>query len=222
MNGGLIDVLGRFFLEFLFEKPDLLSHLRPLYVNYTNNFEIDIWFGFVCSGLDLFNTQLHDYSISYKQYEKKKFRTHIRYLQSFQNTQMSLIDRQSYEVMEYFMNLFITQEHSERFSYHHYLINQMMGAQSEIISFITKFHRILSVSDAEAYLIRVDCLSWKVRCLFASFLQVQRISKAFDQLIEQQIERRRRNIETPRFVLQRVVTELETFEQQLKNEPNQR
>ncbi|CAF0969874.1 unnamed protein product [Adineta ricciae] len=176
---------ARFFFEFLLEKPDLLSQFRPF-------------------GLDLFNTQLHDYSISYKRYEKKKFHTHIRYLQSFQNTSMSSIDRQSYDVMEYFMNLNIKQEHSERFSYHHYLINQMMGAQSEIISFITKFHRILNVNDAEAYLLRV-----------------QRISKAFDQLIEQQIERRRRNIETPRFVLQRVITELETFQQQLKNEPNQ-
>ena len=31
----------------------------------------------------------------------------------------------------------------------------MMGAQSEIIAFITKFHRILNIKDAEAYLIRV-------------------------------------------------------------------
>jgi len=53
-------------------------------------------------------------------------------------------------------------------------------------------------------------------------LKVQRISKAFDQLIEQQIERRRRNIETPRFVLQRVINELEAFQKQLINEPNQR
>jgi hypothetical protein len=47
------------------------------------------------------------------------------------------------------------------------------------------------------------------------------MSKAFDQLIDQQIERRHRNIETPRFVLQRVITELEAFQKQLTNEPNQ-
>ena len=63
------------------------------------------------------------------------------------------------------MNLHINLEHSERFSYHNYLINQMMGAQSETISFITKFHRILNVNDAEAYLIRVDSLSRQIRCL---------------------------------------------------------
>ncbi|UJR37765.1 hypothetical protein I4U23_030458 [Adineta vaga] len=117
---------------------------------------------------------------------------------------MSSTDKQSYEVMEYFMNLHLKQQHSNEFGYHNYLINQMMGAQSEIISFITKFHRILNLNDAEAYLIRI-----------------QRISNAFDQLIEQQIERRHRNIETPRFVLQRVITELETFQQKLRNEPNQ-
>jgi uncharacterized protein (DUF885 family) len=57
--------------------------------------------------------------------------------------------------MEYFMKINIQRELSNEFSYHHYLINQMNGAQSEIVSFITKFHRILNVKDAEAYLIRV-------------------------------------------------------------------
>jgi hypothetical protein len=50
--------------------------------------------------------------------------------------------------------------------------------------------------------------------------KVQRISIAFEQLIEQQIERRTRKILTPRFVLQRVVHELEIFCQQLRHEPN--
>ncbi|CAF2862805.1 unnamed protein product [Rotaria sp. Silwood2] len=55
-------------------------------------------------------------------------------------------------------------------------------------------------------------------CLF--FLKVQRTSKALDQLIEQQIERRHRNIETPRFVCQRVIDGLEAFQKQLRDEPN--
>jgi len=70
---------------------------------------------------------------------------------------MSANQKQSYDVMEYYMNISVNTEHSEEFNYHNYLINQMNGAQSEIISFITKFHRILSINDAEAYLIRVKC-----------------------------------------------------------------
>lgn len=58
--------------------------------------------------------------------------------------------------------------------------------------------------------------------LFRRKQKVERISKAFDQLIEQQIERRRRNIETPRFVLRRVIDELEAFQKQLQTEPNQK
>lgn len=57
--------------------------------------------------------------------------------------------------------------------------------------------------------------------MFFLLLKVQRISKAFDQLIDQQVERRHRNIETPRFVLQRVITELEAFQKQLIDETNQ-
>jgi len=58
--------------------------------------------------------------------------------------------------------------------------------------------------------------------LFRRKQKVERISKAFDQLIEQQIERRHRNIETPRFVLRRVIDELEAFQKQLQTEPNQK
>ncbi len=155
--------------------------------------------------MDLFNTQLHDYSLSFHEYEKTKYEKDFFYLQSFKNQKMSSNQKQSYDVMKYFINIYLKRDFSDEFHYHNYLINQMMGAQSEIISFIIKFHRILNLKDAEAYLIRV-----------------QRISKAFDQLIDQQIERRRRNIETPRFVLERVINELEEFQKQLTNQPNQR
>ncbi len=113
---------------------------------------------FSISGLDLFHTQLHDYSISFHEYEKTKCQKEFLYLQSFQNQKMTSIERQSYDVMEYFMNLNFQRDFSEEFSYHNYLINQMNGAQSEIVSFITKFHRILNLKDAEAYLIRVNVL----------------------------------------------------------------
>ncbi|CAF1385935.1 unnamed protein product [Rotaria sordida] len=175
---------ARFSFELLLENPDLLSQFRPL-------------------GLDLFKTQLHDYSITFHEHEKKKFQKELTYLRSFKNKKMSPDQRQSYDILEYYLNINLNRELSNEFDYHNYLINQKSGPQFDIISFIIKFHRILKLSDAEAYLIRV-----------------QRISKAFDQLIEQQIERRHRNIETPRFVLQRVIDGLEPFQKQLRDEPN--
>lgn len=108
-----------------------------------------------CSGLDLFNTQLRDYSITFFENEKKVLRENVAYLQSFANQPMSINERESFQVMEYFLNNNLRRDLSQEFSYHNYLVNQMMGAQSEIISFITKFHRILNRQDAEAYLLRV-------------------------------------------------------------------
>jgi uncharacterized protein (DUF885 family) len=69
---------------------------------------------------------------------------------------MSSNQKQSFDVMEYFLNSNLQRDLSNEFSYHNYLVNQMLGAQSEIIAFITKYHRILNVKDAEAYLIRVN------------------------------------------------------------------
>lgn len=148
----------------------------------------------------------------------------FQYLQSFRTSSMSLTQKQSYEVMEYFVEQNLKREFNDQFEYHHYLINQFMGAQSEIIAFISKYHRIENLNQAEAFLIRVRKTTTIFTSVFLFFFrmkfQVQRISKAFNQLIEQQIERRRRNIETPRFVLERVIHELETFQNQLQNEPN--
>ena len=115
-------------------------------------------FYFYRSGLDLFNTQLQDYSLSFFEYDKRKCQKEFSYLRSFQNDKMSTNQKQSYDVMESFMNINLRRDFSEEFGYHSYLINQMMGAQSEIVSFLTKFHRILSLKDAEAYLLRVKSL----------------------------------------------------------------
>ena len=69
---------------------------------------------------------------------------------------MSYHQKQSYNVMKYFVDISLKTDFSDEFGYHTYLINQMMGAQSETISFITKYHRILNLNDAKAYLTRVE------------------------------------------------------------------
>lgn len=110
------------------------------------------------SGLDLFNTQLYDYSICFHEREKKKFQNQFIYLQSFKNKRMSSVEKQSFEVMEYFFNINLKRELSDEFCYHNYLINQMIGPQADIISFLTKFHRILNLNDARSYILRVRSL----------------------------------------------------------------
>lgn len=98
---------------------------------------------------------MNDYSIPLHENQTKKYKKYLRYLEAFENPNMSPHQKESYDVMKYFVNLSVKRDFNPRFNYHNYLINQMMGAQSEIISFITKFHRILNLKDAEAYLLRV-------------------------------------------------------------------
>lgn len=72
---------------------------------------------------------------------------------------MSPAQKESYDVMDYFLSISLRRELSDEFCYHDYLINQMMGPQTDIISFLVKYHRIDKLRDAEAYLIRVKfCL----------------------------------------------------------------
>ena len=121
------------------------------------------------SGLDLFNTQLRDYSIQFENYEKEKIKRDLAYLNSFENQSMSSVERQSFDVMKYFLNVNLRCDLSDEFSFHKYLINQMMGAQSEVISFLTKFHRIRNFNEANAYLIRVKIPKLKSKSLFEFF-----------------------------------------------------
>jgi uncharacterized protein (DUF885 family) len=115
----------------------------------------DLSYLFVFSGLDLFHSQLHDYSLVFQRYEKRKLHREYEYLRSFETKSMTTTERQSYDVMKYFIEQNLQRDFHDQFEYHQYLLNQFMGAQSEIISFLTKFHRISNENDAEAYLLRV-------------------------------------------------------------------
>ncbi len=82
----------------------------------------------------------------------------------------------------------------ERFFYHDYPVNQMGGEQSSLPSLMENSHKLRDKSDAEAYITRLSLFDTK-----------------FDQLIENLKIREDKGIIPPKFVIERVLDEMNGF-----------
>jgi len=82
----------------------------------------------------------------------------------------------------------------ERFRYHDYPVNQLFGVQSATPDFLINVHAIRDVRGAEDYLSRLD-----------------EVGRKFDQVLEGLALRERNGIVPPRFVIERVLTEMRAF-----------
>jgi uncharacterized protein (DUF885 family) len=76
----------------------------------------------------------------------------------------------------------------DTYRYHDYPVNQMYGWHERVASFLINYHRVTSVSDAEAYIGRLA-----------------KVPALFDQLIEGLETRRRMGVVPPKFVFPRVL-----------------
>jgi uncharacterized protein (DUF885 family) len=74
--------------------------------------------------------------------------------------------------------------------YHNYPVNQMFGFQSQLPAFLINFHRIADISDADAYISRVD-----------------KLGDVFDQFIHDIEVRAEKGILPPRFVFPLVLSD---------------
>ncbi|MBW3139315.1 DUF885 domain-containing protein [Ferrimonas balearica] len=85
-------------------------------------------------------------------------------------------------------------EESKPYRYHNYPVNQLFGIQNGYPSFMEAQHQVQSVEDAENYLARLDAVALK-----------------FEQNLEGIKLRTDRGIIPPRFVIERVLTEMNDF-----------
>ncbi|MFY0605858.1 MAG: DUF885 domain-containing protein [Cyclobacteriaceae bacterium] len=86
------------------------------------------------------------------------------------------------------------QVEGEEFFYHGYPVNQMGGVQSSLPSFMENSHKLRNESDAEAYISRLSKFDTK-----------------FEQLIENLKISEEKGIIPPKFVIDRVLTEMKGF-----------
>ena len=210
---------NRFFFEFLLDKPDLLSQLRPLYVSRRADLEqretiVSFqWSRSVQQSIawlfDLLSrlwereneTKSQLLAILFDVSHDFDPETVVRRDGIFRWTESSARVQRSVRIP----SLLDQSIHGSTIGNHFIHLQIPSNRQSQP-------RWSLSVSSERPVRMFIEG--------FPVALKVQRISKAFNQLIEQQIERRRRKIETPRFVLERVLHELNSFQKQLQDEPN--
>lgn len=145
--------------------------------------------GFLPSALDFHSDELDDVSPEAEDRTFRFVQRELDVLRSFDRSAIS--DTISYDVMEWFM---VDLVESQRFRFHGYPLNQFAGAQSELPSFMLNVHQIRRKKDARNYLARLEAFE-----------------RYFDQVIAGSRLRAARGITPPRFVLERVLTEMREF-----------
>lgn len=107
------------------------------------------------------------------------------------------LDRQtpSQRLSTHILDWYISRElEGEKYQWHNYPVNQLFGVQNEFPSFMANQHRLLAPKDCDYYLQRLSALP-----------------KKFDQLIESLQVREQKGILPPRFVVEKVLQEMNGF-----------
>ena len=101
----------------------------------------------------------------------------------------------SQKLSTHILEWYLTQQiEGEKFQWHNYPVNQLFGVQNEFPSFMANTHRLLAPRDCEYYRQRLMAVGTK-----------------FDQLIESLKVREQKGILPPRFVVEKVLTEMNNF-----------
>ncbi|MBY6016891.1 DUF885 domain-containing protein [Halomonas denitrificans] len=112
-------------------------------------------------------------------------------IMEYDDASLNESDRLSKEIALYLLDF---AEESKPYRYHNYPVNQLFGIQNGYPSFMEAQHQVQSVEDAENYLARLDAVALK-----------------FEQNLEGIKLRTDRGIIPPRFVIERVLTEMNDF-----------
>ncbi|MEL7146056.1 MAG: DUF885 domain-containing protein, partial [Bacteroidota bacterium] len=141
---------------------------------------------------DLHKDQLDDISDEKQQENFAKFRENYETLLSYDFNSQSQENQLSTRILGYFLKL--NSVDKEPFIYHDYPVNQMTGTQSSLPSMMTNAHKLRDDSDVEAYIARLKLFKRK-----------------FDQLIDNLKIREAKGIYPPRFINDRVLSEMRGF-----------
>jgi uncharacterized protein (DUF885 family) len=171
---------ARVFLEFALERPLVLSQLRILEPY----------------GLRWHADELDDLSHAFELDEIRELKRNLEVLRSYDREAMSPEQRESRDVLEWFLQV---QADREPFLLHDFPVNQMNGVQTGLVDFMLSIHQVNDEQDAENFVARLRAFV-----------------PAFEQVVEGIELRSEAGILPPRFVIDRVRFDLEQF---LRPEP---
>ncbi len=142
-------------------------------------------------GIHWHNKRLTDISARARIEQNRRFGIDLRILRSYNPDSLSPSDKVSYQVLEWYLD---NEAARKPFLFHDYPVNQLSGVHKELPQFMTTIHQIQDGRDAGNYIHRLRRFPTKIR-----------------QVIKRMQYAEQKGVIPPRFVVERVVAELDTF-----------
>ena len=142
-------------------------------------------------GITGHNGKLGDASPAHQQRYFDRARKNLEDLHAYPLEKQNASQQLSTHILEWYMTREIE---GEKYQWHNYPVNQLFGVQNEFPSFMANTHRLLAPRDCEYYRQRLNSVGTK-----------------FDQLIESLKVREQKGILPPRFVVEKVLLEMNNF-----------
>jgi uncharacterized protein (DUF885 family) len=142
-------------------------------------------------GITGHNAKLGDASPAHQQKFFDRAKKDLADLHAYPLEKQTASQKLSTHILEWFLTREIE---GEKYQWHNYPVNQLFGVQNEFPSFMANTHRLLAPRDCEYYRQRLMAVDTK-----------------FDQLLESLKVREQKGILPPRFVVEKVLAEMNTF-----------
>lgn len=142
-------------------------------------------------GLRFYEDDLTDSSPARESKMADKLKRDLQTLESYNRDDLSEDGKLSYDVLHYFLSL---QVRGDKYRHHNYPVNQLFGVQNGYPRFMVESHPVEDVSGAKSYIKRLELVTEK----FAGVLEGLKL-------------RTTEGIVPPRFVLEKVIREMEQF-----------
>jgi uncharacterized protein (DUF885 family) len=142
-------------------------------------------------GITGHNGKLGDASPAHQQHYFDRAKKNLEDLHSYPLEKQNTSQQLSTHILEWFISREIE---GEKYQWHNYPVNQLFGVQNEFPSFMANTHRLLAPRDCEYYRMRLNAVGTK-----------------FDQLLESLKVREQKGVLPPRFVVEKVLLEMNNF-----------
>jgi uncharacterized protein (DUF885 family) len=142
-------------------------------------------------GITGHNGKLGDASPAHQQHFFDRAKKNLEDLHAYPLEKQNASQKLSTHILEWYISREIE---GEKYQWHNYPVNQLFGVQNEFPSFMANTHRLLAPQDCEYYRQRLNAVGTK-----------------FDQLLESLKVREQKGILPPRFVVEKVLLEMNNF-----------
>jgi uncharacterized protein (DUF885 family) len=142
-------------------------------------------------GIPVRNDLLNDESEQSTDKEYQLFKTYRSALDTYEDAALSPSQKVAADVLKWFLDIMIE---GEKYRYHRYVINHMLGFHNQLTTLMTEYHKIHNTKDARDYIARLKEYDRKMK-----------------QLIEQIKLRKDKGIYPPVYIIERCKEAIDNF-----------